>query len=461
MIYSALSAATVLFGLAHGQGVGSEQEETHPAFTWQTCTGTGGTSCTDVAGEVVLDANWRWLHVSDGYTNCYTDNTWNETACPDNDACSAACVVEGVDYESTYGVSVSGGELSLKFATTHEFGINVGSRVYLMENENTYQQFNLLDSEFTFDVDVSGIGCGLNGALYFVSMPPEGQGEAGAKYGTGYCDSQCPRDLKFIDGKANAEGWVPSEVDQNSGVGGRGACCAEMDIWEANGISNALTPHSCDTVSFTECAGDDCGGTYSADRYAGTCDPDGCDFNAYRVGVTDFYGEGGTVDTTQPFTVVTQFLTEGGVLSELKRFYVQGDTVIEQPQPTIEGLTGNTITEPFCDAQNTVYGEEQYPFKDHGGMASMSSAMEAGMTLVMSLWGDNYSHMLWLDSTYPVDADPAQPGVARGPCPTDSGDPAELIETVPDSTVKFSNIRFGPIGSTFAGAPAAAEKMKK
>lgn len=25
--------------------------------------------------------------------------------------------------------------------------------------------------------------------------------KAGAKYGTGYCDSQCPRDLKFINGK--------------------------------------------------------------------------------------------------------------------------------------------------------------------------------------------------------------------------------------------------------------------
>jgi len=24
--------------------------------------------------------------------------------------------------------------------------------------------------------------------------------KAGAKYGTGYCDSQCPRDLKFING---------------------------------------------------------------------------------------------------------------------------------------------------------------------------------------------------------------------------------------------------------------------
>lgn len=27
--------------------------------------------------------------------------------------------------------------------------------------------------------------------------------EAGAAYGTGYCDSQCPRDLKFINGEVS------------------------------------------------------------------------------------------------------------------------------------------------------------------------------------------------------------------------------------------------------------------
>lgn len=47
----------------------------------------------------------------------------------------------------------------------------------------------------------------MNGALYFVSMDLDGgkskypSNTAGAKYGTGYCDSQCPRDLKFIAGK--------------------------------------------------------------------------------------------------------------------------------------------------------------------------------------------------------------------------------------------------------------------
>lgn len=28
---------------------------------------------------------------------------------------------------------------------------------------------------------------------------------AGAKYGTGYCDSQCPRDIKFINGLVRAK----------------------------------------------------------------------------------------------------------------------------------------------------------------------------------------------------------------------------------------------------------------
>ena len=28
--------------------------------------------------------------------------------------------------------------------------------------------------------------------------------KAGAPYGTGYCDSQCPQDIKFINGKVSA-----------------------------------------------------------------------------------------------------------------------------------------------------------------------------------------------------------------------------------------------------------------
>ena len=55
---------------------------------------------------------------------------------------------------------------------------------------------------------------------------------------------------------------------------------------------------------------------------------------------------------------------------------------------------------------------------------------------------------LWLDSNYPPNGDPNKPGVARGPCSTSSGVPSEVESQQPDATVRFSNIKIGPIGST-------------
>lgn len=55
--------------------------------------------------------------------------------------------------------------------------------------------------------------------------------------------------------------------------------------------------------------------------------------------------------------------------------------------------------------------------------------------------------MRWLDSTYPETS--TKLGAERGPCPTDGGNPDDLREDVPNSSVVFSNIKFGPIGSTF------------
>lgn len=112
-----------------------------------------------------------------------------------------------------------------------------------------------------------------------------------------------------------------------------------MDVWEANSVSTALTPHSCQPEGYSVCEDSGCGGTYSLDRYAGSCDANGCDFNPYRVGVKDFYGKGKTVDTSKKMTVVTQFLGSGSSLTELKRFYIQGGKVIPQPQPTIPGMS--------------------------------------------------------------------------------------------------------------------------
>lgn len=42
--------------------------------------------------------------------------------------------------------------------------------------------------------------------------------KAGAYLGTGYCDAQCPKDIKYIQGVANSQGTY-------------GSCCPEFDIW--------------------------------------------------------------------------------------------------------------------------------------------------------------------------------------------------------------------------------------
>jgi cellulose 1,4-beta-cellobiosidase len=98
-MYRSLALASLsLFGAARAQQVGTVTTETHPKLSWKTCTGTGGTSCTTKSGSVVLDANWRWAHVTSGYTNCFTGNSWNTTACPDGASCTKNCAVDGADY---------------------------------------------------------------------------------------------------------------------------------------------------------------------------------------------------------------------------------------------------------------------------------------------------------------------------------------------------------------------------
>ncbi len=263
----------------------------------------------------------------------------------------------------TYGITTSGDALTLKFVTDSQQK-NVGSRTYLMAPGSTteYQIFDLLNQEFTFDVDVSQLPCGLNGALYFSAMDADGglskypTNKAGAAYGTGYCDSQCPRDIKFIDVlvrmfyppsffsltrclQANVQGWEASSTDPNAGTGTMGTCCSEMDVWEANSQSAAYTPHPCTDIGQTECTGTQCS---AANTTAGICDQAGCDFNSFRMGDTSFYGPGLTVDTNSKFTVVTQFLTSDntttGTLSEIRRLYVQNGVVIPNSQTNIAGM---------------------------------------------------------------------------------------------------------------------------
>merc|ERR1711988_1570525 len=229
----------------------------------------------------------------------------------------------------------------------------------------------------------------------------------------------------------------PSDTDKNAGTGKYGSCCTEIDIWEANKQAMAYTMHSCSPGDQTRCEGVDCGDN-GEDRFKGLCDKNGCDIQPNRLGETNFFGPGSsfTIDSTQPITVTTQFITNDGTDS---------GKIIEHPSYTVNGKQHSTITEDFCSDWVAVT-QDGTNFLERGGLDAVEKAIDAGVVLVMSLWDDHYANMLWLDSTYPTDG--SQPGSYRGACSIDSGKPEDVEKDQADATVKFSDIKFGPIGST-------------
>jgi len=423
--------------------------------------------------HATMDGNWRWVHgeqcVGSGASrqcyssgNCYTNGMWDKTQCPDPKACAENCALEAItaeQYANIYGVSVIKGGLKLKFVT----GANVGSRLYLLEpNGKKYKLFKLKNREFTFDVDASALTCGMNGAVYFSEMEASGglggRNKAGAKFGTGYCDAQCPHDVKFIDGEANILEW-----NSTTTFGKYGACCAEMDIWEANKHSTAYTTHICSKPGVEKCSGIRCGGlpTELKYRYKGTCDKDGCDFNSYRNGDKAFIGPGSKyeVDTRKPVTVVTQWVTSDGTddgdLVEIRRLYVQGDRVIHNSRSDI--LSGrdkehSSISDAYCAAQKKAFADPDEQ-KKKGGLKVMGEAVERGMVLVLSLWDDTLTRMLWLDSY--TKNNKTRVGNYRGPCDTSSGVPSQLRGTHGDAFVTYTNFMYGEINSTYTAGKSS------
>lgn len=447
-----LGLLSLVLVIVKGQQPGAQQKEEHPSLTYQTCTKSNG--CVDVDGFIVMDGNWRWLHQQGTWQpNCFDAGKWNPKECPDVETCGKNCAMDGIaakQYTDTYGVISAEKTCQLNFEMKSGGKIsNVGSRVYLMSAEKKYSMFKLINKEFTFDVTVSKLGCGLNGAVYFVEMDEDGgmskfpSNKAGAQYGTGYCDAQCPSDMKWINGEAN----LPANVTGENMAGAYGSCCSEMDLWEANKMAAAYTPHPCKGEGRVRCK--------KATECKGTCDQAGCDFNTYRMGNKSFFGPGSnyTLDSSKPFTIVTQFIssdgTDAGDLSEIKRHYVQNGKVIENALSHIKGVSDfNSLTDSNCASQKTAFGDGN-TFKDLGGMKVMGNAMKRGMVLVMSLWDDHAASMLWLDADYPVGGDPTKPGVKRGPCSNDSGKPVDVEKNQADAKVVYANIKFGDIGSTY------------
>lgn len=236
--------------------------------------------------------------------------------------------------------------------------------------------------------------------------------------------------------------WKPNPINTfYSGSGKYGSCCPEVDIWQANAVSNALTVHPCSANGQVRCSDNAC---------TSTCDADGCDFNSYRLGNMSFYGPGKMIDTAKKFTVITQFLThdntDTGTLVAIRRLYVQDGVLYSDAIGNVPSIPSSSgLTDTFCRQQKAVFADKDI-FTEKGGMLSVSRALERGMVLAFAITEDQEEHMLWLDSKWPLDADPNMPGAVRGSCMSDSGHPQDLLYGAGRARVSFANVRVGSIG---------------
>jgi cellulose 1,4-beta-cellobiosidase len=392
------------------------------------------------ATKVALDANWRWTHHKDDWSkNCFPGATWDRSICQNPEQCARDCLVEGVpkeQWESPYGISASSNSLTLRYVTKGQYSTNIGSRVYLVDpSGQSYYALKVLGKRFSFTVDVSKLPCGLNGALYAISMPLNGiPDKGGAAFGTGYCDAQCPKDIKWMQGRT---AWANTN---NTGI-----CCSEYDFWEANSKATQAAPHACIPRQYTLCTSDKTCGEGS-NRHAGICDKDGSDFNHYRNGDRDLYG--GSIDTSKPIRVSTEFHTDSsGDLVKIVRYYEQGGKRLE----------GFVQTDSSIEEQKKKFGEVLHT---QGGLKQMGVAMKDGMVLALSLWDDSSpAQMAWLDGTYGSGA-----GKVRGPCPASGRDPNYLRNTYPSAQVVYSELSLDlldtPVTSPPVNQPSRSPTLK-
>ncbi|KAA0201485.1 Glycosyl Hydrolase 7 [Hyalella azteca] len=444
-----LLLACCFVAIVNSQNAGELTPEYHPPLIIQSCDASG---CQPENTGIVIDADTRRLYsVADNSVSCYTGSGWNPVLCPDGQTCAQNCAIDGFtqdEYNNRFGISTSGSALRLAYLTQSEMGMNIGSRTYLLGEDNNYRLFYLKNRELSVTFDYSTTTCGMDAGVYFLAMDGDGgmsrypDNKAGAKYGTGYCDAQCPHYLRYSNGQVNLD--VSSEY---------GICCVEMDIMEANRWAATVTTHGCTAEGYFVCNGVDCGD--GANFFEGVCDKSGCDYSSARQNNRYFFGGNDTftVDSSQPFTVITQFLTDdgsdSGKLVEIKQIWIQNG--VEIPVPFANwGYTNdyNSITEEFCAASKTMFGEFN-DFAEQGGLESLANAFDNGVVMAFAFWEDPSTYMQWLDSISPPDADPEAPGAYRGPCPLDAGKPEDNHVNYADAYHTISDIKIGTIGSTY------------
>lgn len=439
---SLLTAA--LLGLVAAQ-TPDDTPEVHPKLTTYKCTTSGG--CVAQTNALVLESSQHHIYQKDNPD--YSCGDWgsgaNTTACPDEATCQQNCILQGVSDYTERGVYTDGADLTM-LMLSEDGSEELSPRIYLLnEAEDAYEMLQLTGQELTFDVDMAKLPCGMNSALYLDEMEARGGQDsssnnisvAGAAYGTGYCDAQCyvtpfqngvvSASITFGLGSGGAD-ILTGRCSQGN-INGSGLCCSEMDIWEANSRANQVAPHTCNQTGVYLCDVDkgEC-------ATGGVCDKSGCKQNPYSMGFPEYYGLGYEVDTSRPFTVVTQFhADETNTLTSYTRLYVQDDVVIEMPKVDVNGVEQNAMDDAYCEATNAT------EYMRLGATSGMGEALARGMVLIFSLWWDKSSNMTWLDSA----------AEGNGPCNATESNPTFIQQVQPDPQVTFSNIRWGDIGSTF------------
>jgi hypothetical protein len=205
-------------------------------------------------------------------------------------------------------------------------------------NPEYYMSLSLLNKSVSFDVNLNGLGCGCNAAVYFTSMK-QNIYPGDCSDGDYYCDA-------------------------NSVCG---TACAEIDIMEANMYSFHTTLHgSLDPNG-------ESGG------YGGGAQPDAYDIYGWS-GPRDFTGlmfkpdsASTCIDTTKTFTVKASFPIDAS-LNVLKHIEME----LSQLSPPDSRCTINFKV-----------GDSSYRY-----IHEVTEALEQGMTPVVSYWkGD----MQWMD----------------------------------------------------------------
>ena len=242
-----------------------------------------------------------------------------------------------------YGGS-SESKRTMMAGATDVLHVTGNNKLYLVEDwlnlmgwdKVSYQKLFLLGSTLSFTVDLSGVGCDCNAAVYLVQMDTPGQNTAN------YCDIQ----------------------------GGDYPRCTEIDLLEGNTHAMATTLHT------REGTGAD-----------GTCNQDGCVHNLGKRPKTpsgeftsELYGPGANfrhvfpkINTRRPFGVRATFAHSGEMTVELEQeghsLRVYDTAIAGNPEPS---------------------GVPPYAFD------LTAEALRGGMVLVVSLWSAPDDGLAWL-----------------------------------------------------------------